>query len=452
MSCIVDEHTDASGRALGKSGTELMHKRLANVPRGVYWSFPVFAASARGCRLTDVDGEEYLDFAGGIGALNTGHSHPLVLNAIRRQAERFTHSCFHVAMYDSYILLAERLNHLIGGKRARKTMFANSGAEAIENAVKIARHFTSRTALICFEHAFHGRTLLAMSLTGRVNPYKTGFGPFAPEVYRVPFPYCYRCPRNLQYPGCDVLCFDDLERCLRTRVAAEAVAAVLIEPVLGEGGFIVTPPEYMSRLERLCRANGILLIVDEVQAGFGRTGEMFGFEHYRIEPDIVVTGKSLGSGVPLSGVTGWSEVMDSPQVGGLGGTSGGNPLACAAALAVLEVFEQQGLVDRARDVGAAIEERLQRLYQESPMVGDVRGLGAMMAIELVKDRKSKAPAVEETQRVVNRCFDDKLIILTAGTYGNVIRLLVPLVVPEDDLQRGLDILERSVAEVGQSYD
>lgn len=450
ISCISGGCTAVSDWALGERAEDLMRRRLANVPRGVYWAFPIFAGHAHGSSLTDIDGREYLDFTGGIGALNVGHSNPVVIDAIKQQLERFTHTCFHVAMYESYIALAETLNRLLSGHGPRKTMFANSGAEGVENAVKIARHFTSRSAIICFEHAFHGRTLLTMSLTGRVSPFKKGFGPFAPEIYRVSFPYCYRCPNNLAYPECDTRCFDDLEKALGTRVPGDEVAAVILEPVLGEGGFVVVPAEYMAKLERLCRANDILLIFDEVQTGFGRTGRMFAFEHFGVEPDIVVAGKSLASGLPLSGISGRSEVMDSPQVGGLGGTYGGNPLACAAALAVIDVLEKERLVDRAEELGSRIKKRFLDLRERYPIVGDVRGLGAMMAIEFVTDRESKVPASEETQRVVAECFEKKLMILTCGTYGNVIRLLVPLVVSDSDLERGLDVLEQSIAQVSRS--
>jgi 4-aminobutyrate aminotransferase/(S)-3-amino-2-methylpropionate transaminase len=433
----------------GPKSQALAAERNVHIPRGAYQVTPVAIAHAEGAVITDVDGNTFIDFAGGIGVMNVGHSNAKVVQALKKQLEHFTHACFHVTMYEPYIQLARRLNELVPGDLAKKTLFLNSGAEAVENAVKIARAYTGRPAVICFEHAFHGRTLLGMSLTSKIDPYKRGFGPFAPEVYRVPFPYCYRCPLGLEYPGCAVECFSLLEKAFVNRVADDSVAAIIIEPVVGEGGFIVTPSEYMKKLRRLCDEKGILLIADEVQTGFGRTGKLFAMEHYGLAPDLLVTAKSLAGGLPLSSVTGRAEVMDAPQIGGLGGTYSGNPLACVAALAVLDVIEGQDLPGRAQQIGTQVKARLQTMKERYPLIGDVRGLGAMMALELVADRETKTPAKEATSRVAQRCHRHGLILITAGTYGSVIRTLMPLSITDEQLVEGLDILEKALADVSE---
>jgi 4-aminobutyrate aminotransferase/(S)-3-amino-2-methylpropionate transaminase len=433
----------------GPKSRALAAEREAHIPRGVYQVTPVVVAHAEGAIITDVDDNTFIDFAGGIGVMNVGHSNARVVQALKEQLERFTHSCFHVNMYEPYIQLARRLNELTPGDFAKKTLFLNSGAEAVENAVKIARAYTGRPAVICFEHAFHGRSLLTMSLTSKIDPYKRGFGPFAPEIYRVPFPYCYRCPLGLEYSNCAVDCFSLLEQAFVKRVADDTVAAVIIEPVVGEGGFIVTPPEYMKKLRQLCDEKGILLIVDEIQTGFGRTGKLFAIEHYDVVPDLLVTAKSLAGGLPLSGATGRAEVMDAPQIGGLGGTYGGNPLACVAALAVLDVIEEQDLPGRAQQIGDQVKTRFQAMQERYPLIGDVRGLGAMRALELVADQGTKAPAKEATGKVVQRCHRHGLILITAGTYGNVIRVLMPLAITGGQLAEGLDILEEALADVSE---
>jgi len=425
---------------------ELLNRRRAAVPRGVFNVAPIFADSAEGVWLHDVDGKTYLDFAGGLGVLNVGHRHPQVLAALRAQLDRYLHTCFHVAMYEPYVALAERLNEITPGDFPKKTMLVNSGAEAVENAVKIARAATGRKAVITFEHAFHGRTLLGLSLTSKVDPYKVAFGPFAPEVYRVPYPYPYRCPQK--HSGtCTAHVIATIEEAFRVQVDADDVAAVIIEPVTGEGGFIVPPPDFLPALANLCRQHGILLIADEVQTGFGRTGRVFAVDHAGVEPDLLVAGKSLASGLPLASVTGRADLMEAPQVGGLGGTYGGNPLACVAALAVIDVLQSEGFLERAQALGANVLARFQTMQRRFPVIGEVRGLGAMVGMELVEDRESKTPARAATAQVLAACLERGLLILKSGVYDNVIRILVPLVISDEDLERGLNVLEEALAAV-----
>jgi 4-aminobutyrate aminotransferase / (S)-3-amino-2-methylpropionate transaminase / 5-aminovalerate transaminase len=419
------------------------------VPRGPYNAAPIFVAAAKRATLVDVDGNHYLDFAGGIGCVNVGHTNEAVVRAASEQLSRLTHGCFHVTPYEGYVRLAERLNTLVPGSFKKKTLFANSGAEAVENAIKIARAATGRSGILAFEDGFHGRTLLALSLTSKVHPYKAGFGPFAPEVYRAPYAYCYRCSYHLTYPGCAVACVDALEDVFKRYVAAAEVAAVIVEPVLGEGGFVVPPPDYLPRLRALTEKHGILLIADEVQTGFGRTGRLFAVEHSGVVPDILIAAKSLAGGLPLSSITGRAEVMDAAGVGGLGGTFGGNPVSLAAAHAVLDQMEGGSLYARASRIGEVVSTRARTWKERLPLVGDVRGLGAMWAIELVKDR-GKTPAKEEATEVSKRCYESGLITITAGTYGNVIRTLMPLVIEETELNEGLDVLEAALAQVAGS--
>jgi 4-aminobutyrate aminotransferase/(S)-3-amino-2-methylpropionate transaminase len=430
----------------GPKSRALYARRLAAVPRGPYNASEIFVKEGRGALLTDVDDNRLLDFAGGIGCVNVGHANEAVVKAATAQLERFTHSCFHVTPYEAYISLAERLNALVPGAFAKKTIFANSGAEAVENAVKIARAATGRPAVLAFEDGFHGRTLLALSLTSKVHPYKAGFGPYAPEIYRAPYAYCYRCSYHLTHPSCGVACVDALEDFFKRYVEAEKVAAVIVEPVLGEGGFVVPPADYLPRLRALTEKHGILLIADEVQTGFGRTGKLFAVEHTGVVPDILITAKSLAGGLPLSAITGRAEVMDAPGVGGLGGTFGGNPVALAAAHAVLDQMATGALFARANAIGAVVAKRAAAWKERFALVGDVRGVGAMWALELVKDRATKAPAKEETNAVSRRGYARGLVTITAGTYGNVIRTLMPLVISDAELAEGLDVLEASLAE------
>lgn len=425
----------------GPKSIEIMRRREAVVPRGLHHATPVVAARASGAVIEDVDGNRYIDFAGGIGTLNVGHSAPAVVSAVSGQLERFTHACFSVTPYESYVALAERLIRLTPGAFPKKALFLNTGAEAVENAVKIARHATGRPGVLVFEDAFHGRTLLALSMTSKVRPYKAGFGPFVAGVHRVPYAYCYRCPLRLEPGTCAVACAGLVEDHFKRHADPASIAAVVVEPVLGEGGFVVPPREFLPRVAEVCRRHGILVVADEVQTGFGRTGRMFACEHSGLEPDLLVTAKSLAGGLPLSAVVGRAEIMDSPGVGGLGGTFAGNPLAVAAAHAVLDAFESSGLPARAEAIGARMEERARGWMDRFPLVGDVRRLGAMVAIELVADRATKEPAKTVTDALARRACERGLILITAGTYGNVIRSLVPLVISDSELDEALDVIE-----------
>jgi 4-aminobutyrate aminotransferase / (S)-3-amino-2-methylpropionate transaminase / 5-aminovalerate transaminase len=429
-----------------RTGEELLELRKKHVPAGPANLTPIFARRAEGAVVEDVDGRAYIDFAGGIGVMNVGHSCPAVVSAIKEQADRMSHTCFHVAMYESYIDLAMKLNEITPGDFEKKTMFANSGAEAVENSIKIARYATKRQAVIAFQNAFHGRTYMAMTLTAQVHPYKWGFGPFCPEVYRAPFAYCYRCPLGLEYPSCGVHCADYMEEFFLGNISADSVAAIIAEPVQGEGGFIVPPPEYFPKLRKICNAHGILLIIDEIQSGMGRSGQMYASESLGAVPDMILTGKSLGGGLPLTAVTGKAEVMDAPHVGGLGGTFGGNPIACNAGLAVIDELEG-GLIEKAKNLGAKVHERFGELKKRHDIIGDTRGLGPMAALELVKDRRSKAPATEEAGKLVRIAYEKGLIVLRCGPHHNVVRVLMPLVITDDQLDKGFEILEECFREV-----
>jgi 4-aminobutyrate aminotransferase/(S)-3-amino-2-methylpropionate transaminase len=404
-------------------------------------------SKAEGAVVEDVDGNRLLDFAGGIGCLNTGHRHPRVVEAIRKQLDRFLHTSFNVLPYESYIALAERLNAITPGKFAKKTILVNSGAEAVENAIKIARAYTRRPAIVAFEDAFHGRTYMAMAATSKTHPYKAGFEPFPTEVYRVPFAYCYRCSYSLQYPSCEVHCARHIEDTFKRVVAAETVAAVIVEPVLGEGGFITPPAEFFPILSQICRKHGILLIADEVQSGFARTGKLFACERLGLEPDLIAMAKSLSGGMPLAAVTGRAEIMDTTGPGTLGGTFGGNPVACEAALAVLDVIESEGLCARALELGEIFRKRAAQWQERWEIIGEVRGLGAMQALELVRSRETREPADEETKQVSQYCYEHGVVTITAGSYGNVIRLLMPLVMTDAQMNEGLDVLESALAAV-----
>jgi 4-aminobutyrate aminotransferase/(S)-3-amino-2-methylpropionate transaminase len=431
----------------GPKSKALSERRAKAVARGLSHGTPIYVAKAEDAWLEDVDGNRYIDFAGGIGCANAGHRQPAVVEAVKDQVDHFLHTCVQVTPYESYVRLAERMNELTPGKFAKKTIFVNSGAEAVENAVKIARAYTKRPGIIAFEDAFHGRTMMTLALTSKTHPYKAGFAPFPGEVYRVPFAYCYRCSYKLKYPSCDLYCARHLEDTFKRVVANEEVAAVIAEPVLGEGGFIAPPPDYFNVLIELCHKHGILFIADEVQSGFGRTGALFASERYGIEPDLIVTAKSLGGGLPLAGVTGRAEIMDAPGPGGLGGTFAGNPLSCAAALAVLDLFEGGDLLARADELGDRFQRRAREWQDRWPIIGDVRGLGGMQAIELVKSQDTKAPATEETKKITQYCYEHGLITITAGTYSNVIRILVPLVATNAQIDEGLAVLESALAAV-----
>jgi 4-aminobutyrate aminotransferase/(S)-3-amino-2-methylpropionate transaminase len=436
----------------GPKSKALAARRAQAVPRGLSHGTPIYVAKAEGAWIEDVDGNRYVDFAGGIGCLNVGHRREAIVRSVREQLDRFMHTCVQVTPYEGYIRLAERMNEVTPGKFPKKTLFVNSGAEAIENAVKIARAYTKRPAIIAFEDAFHGRTMMTLALTSKTHPYKAGFAPFPGEVYRIPFAYCYRCSYSLKYPSCDLYCARHLEDTFKRVVANEEVAAVIAEPVLGEGGFIAPPPDYFKVLVDLCHKYGVLFIADEVQSGFGRTGAMFASERYGIEPDVLVTAKSLGGGLPLAAVTGRAEIMDAPAPGGLGGTFAGNPLSCAAALAVLDLFEHEDLLTRANELGDQFQRRARDWQRRWPLVGDVRGLGGMQAIELVQSQETKAPAAEETKQITQYCYEHGLITITAGTYSNVIRVLVPLVATKEQIDEGLDVLESALAHTCDKKD
>ncbi|GAC1695554.1 MAG: 4-aminobutyrate--2-oxoglutarate transaminase [Ktedonobacteraceae bacterium] len=420
----------------------LLQLRTQHVPRGVGNTHPIIAARAEGARLWDSDGKEYIDFVGGIGVLNVGHSHPRVVQAVQEQLAQFTHTCFQVTMYESYIRLAERLNALAPGAEPKKTIFLTTGAEAVENAIKIARAATQRPAIVAFNHSFHGRTLLGLTLTGKATAYRQHFGPFAPEIYHTPYPYAYR--------GWDsARALEALQELFVTQVTPDQVAAIIIEPVLGEGGFVPAPPEFVRELRRITQQHGIVLIDDEIQSGFGRTGKMFAIEHSGVVPDMITIAKSLAGGLPLSGVIGRADIMDAPAPGGLGGTYAGNPLACAAGLAVLDIFEQENLLARSQQLGQRLMDHLHGLQNEVAEIGDVRGLGGMVAMEFVRDRQSKEPAPELVDRITVAAREQGLLLLKAGLYGNVVRILVPLAIEDQLLSTALNTLSTVVKQVTQ---
>ncbi len=433
----------------GPRSIALMKRRNDAVVRAAYHATPVFISKAEGAIVEDVDGNRLIDFAGGIGCLNTGHRAPGVIDALRRQLDRFLHTSFNVLPYESYIAVCERLNALAPVKGPKKTLLVNTGAEAVENAIKIARSYTKRQAVISFEDAFHGRTYMAMAATSKTHPYKAGFEPFPSEVYRIPYAYCYRCSYSLKYPACEVHCARQLEDTFKRVVAAESVAAVIVEPILGEGGFVTPPAEFYPTLGAICRKYGILLIADEVQTGFARTGALFACERLGLDPDLVTMAKSLTGGLPMAAVTGRAEIMDAPGVGQLGGTFSGNPLSCEAALAVLDIIEKENLCARANVLGERFRKRAAKWQARWELVGDVRGLGAMQALELVRSKTTREPANDETAQVAQYCYEHGLILITAGSYGNVIRLLMPLVVTDAQMEEAMDVVEGALAHVAE---
>jgi 4-aminobutyrate aminotransferase / (S)-3-amino-2-methylpropionate transaminase / 5-aminovalerate transaminase len=418
----------------GPGSAEILARKDAVVADPLTIALPVVIDHGEGATITDVDGNTFIDFTGGVGCLNVGHANPRVIEAVQQQAARFMHTDFTIIPYEPYVTLAERLIALSPFRGPAKAAFFNAGTEAVENAIKFARGYTKRPAVIAFEGGFHGRTLLSLSLTSKTHPYKAGLGPFAPEVYRLPFAQDYRGPSAAE-------ALEALERALITTVAAETVAAIVIEPVQGEGGFVVAPQEFLEGVRRICDENGIVMVVDEVQTGFGRTGRMFAVEHYGIEPDLMTVAKSIAAGLPLSGVIGKAAIMDSLHDSGIGGTYVGNPVAQAAALAVLDVFEEEGLVERAALIGETIRARMQTWYERWDAIGDVRGLGAMLAVELVADRETKAPAADVASRVVEAAAERGLLLLKSGIYSNCIRVLVPLVITDPELEEALGVWE-----------
>jgi 4-aminobutyrate aminotransferase / (S)-3-amino-2-methylpropionate transaminase / 5-aminovalerate transaminase len=424
----------------GPRSREIVARKERAIANPLSLYLPVVVQEGRGALLTDVDGNTFIDFTGGVGCLNVGHAHPRVVEAVQEQAAQFMHTDFTIVPYEVYVALGERLLALAPFRGPSKAAFFNAGTEAIENAVKFARAYTGRPAVIAFEGAFHGRTLLSVSMTSKTHPYKAGLGPFAPEVYRVPFPNGYRGPTVA-----DALAA--LERSLVTMVAAETVAAVVIEPVQGEGGFMVAPQEFMEGVRRLCDAQGIVLIVDEVQTGFGRTGRMFAIEHYGIEPDLMTLAKSIAGGLPLSAVLGKAEIMDAPGDSAIGGTYVGNPVAQAAAMAVLDVFEEEGLVERAVQIAETLRARMEAWQSRWPQIGDVRGLGAMLAIELVRDPETKEPASDLATAIAEAAAQRGLLLLKSGIYSNCIRVLTPLVLTDAELDEALGVWEHAAESV-----
>ena len=424
----------------GPRSREILERKERVVADPLSVFLPVVIDHGEGATLTDVDGNTFIDFTGGVGCLNVGHANPRVIDAVQEQAARFFHTDFTIVPYETYVTLAERLIASVPITGQAKAAFFNAGTEAIENAIKFARAHTKRPGVIAFEGGFHGRTLLSLSLTSKTHPYKAGLGPFAPEVYRLPFAQEYRGPTTA-----DALAA--LERALITQVPAESVAAVVIEPVQGEGGFVVAPREFLEGIRRICDDNGIVLVVDEVQTGFGRTGKMWGIEHYGIEPDLICIAKSIAAGLPLSAVIGKGEIMDAPGDSAIGGTYVGNPVAQAAALAVLDVFEEEGLVERAVQLGDTIRGRMQSWQQRWDAIGDVRGLGAMLAVELVHDRSTKDPAPDLASATVEAAAERGLLLLKSGIYSNCIRVLVPLVISEAELDEALAVWEESLGSV-----
>jgi 4-aminobutyrate aminotransferase/(S)-3-amino-2-methylpropionate transaminase len=428
----------------GPRSRALLSRRQATVPTGLGSTTPVFADAASGAILRDVDGNQLIDLGAGIAVLNAGSSAPGVVDAVRGQLERFTHTCMQVMQYEPYVALAERLNALTPGAFAKKTLLVSTGAEAVENAVKIARYATGRQAVVVFDHAFHGRTLLAMTMTAKAMPYKSGLGPFAPEVYRVPMSYPYRCPTGASPEDCGPSCAEEAMHMMDKQIGADRIAAIVLEPIQGEGGFVVPASGFVPALADYARANGIAFVADEIQTGFGRTGRTFAIEHEGVVPDIVTTAKSLAGGLPLAGVTGRADIMDSVHAGGLGGTFAGNPLACAAAIGVVDAMEREGWADRAARLEPVVLGRLRDIAEKSALVGDVRGRGMMCALELVEDRSTKAPAKDATNRVLAAALAEGVLLLKCGTYDNVIRLLPPLTIDEGLLHEGLDVLEKAL--------
>ena len=434
----------------GDKAKELLSLRNEYVPKGVFQIGPLFISKGKGAIVEDVDGNEYIDFAAGISVLNVGHCNDKVVSAIKEQADKYLHTCFHVLMYESYIKLAKKLCEITPGNFPKQTLLVNSGVEAVENGIKVARRYSGKCGVIAFENAFHGRTTLGMGLTSQVKYYKFGFGPFDPSIQRVPYAYCYRCPYKLTYPDCEIHCLKRIEDSFITYTPAEEIAAIIIEPILGEGGYVIPPAGFLKGLRKICDNYNIVFIADEVQSGMGRTGKMWAIEHFNVVPDILLAAKSLGGGLVLSATIGRKDIMDSVDVGGIGGTYGGNPLSCVAALKTIETIEEDKLLDRATKLGKITKDRLEGMKEKYNIIGDVRSLGCAIGIELVKDRKTKEPAAAETGAILKKCHEHGLIIMSCGPLHNVLRLMFPLVIKEEELGRGLDILEDAIRETNET--
>ena len=427
----------------GPKSQKLMEQRHKHVAKGPFHVTPVFVQRAKGSFVEDVDGNVYLDFSSGFGVVNTGHCPDRVVDAIKRQADQFIHTSFNILPYEGYIKVCEQLNRHTPGNFKKKSLLLNSGAEAVENAIKIARVYSGKQSVICFDHAYHGRTYMAMTLTSKNKPYKDGFGPFLSEIHRAPLPYEYRWNGS----HCVEESFNDFIDLVTYRVGIENTAAVILEPVLGEGGFIPIPVPFLQKLREFCTTNNIILIADEIQSGFGRTGTLFAMNTLGVDPDLTVTAKGLGGGAVIAAVTGRAEIMDAAMVGGLGGTFGGNPISCAAALEVFKIFEEGSILDNVANLAAILKSRLSGFKDKYKVVGDVRGLGMMQAIELVKDKNTKEPNKEAADHLSKYCLEHGLVILTCGTYGNVIRLHMPLTTEVTHLETGLSIIDEGLKQL-----
>ncbi|WP_100332160.1 4-aminobutyrate--2-oxoglutarate transaminase [Bacillus xiapuensis] len=430
-----------TGSLPGEKAKKLLERRQAAVVKGVSNGVPTFAEKAEGALITDVDGNTFIDFVGAIGTMNVGHCHPKVVEALHKQIDQYIHPGFNVMMYEPYIELCEKLAELVPGKHAKQAILLNSGAEAVENAVKIARKYTKRSGVISFSRAYHGRTLLTMTMTSKVKPYKFEFGPFAPEVYKAPFPYTYRRPDGVTEEQYIDMIIDQFKDFFVNDVAPEGIAAAIIEPVQGEGGFIPAPKRFIQAVYDICRQHGIVFIADEIQTGFGRTGKQFAIEHFGIEPDLMTVSKSMAAGVPISAVVGRKEIMEVANAGELGGTYSGSPLGCAAALAVIDIMKEERLNERGEELGKWVAEHFRQLAEKHQEIGDIRGLGSMVAIEIVKDRQTKQPYKELTNAIIVEANNRGLLVISAGAYGNVLRFLMPLVITDEQVAEGLAILD-----------
>lgn len=428
----------------GPKSLELLERRRDAVPQGISNGCPAFVKSAKGALIEDLDGNTFIDFVGAIGTVNVGHSHPKVVKAIQDQAESFVHTGFNVFMYDSYIELAEKLAQLSPGDYPKQVAFFNSGAEAVENAVKIARKYTKRQGIVSFTRGFHGRTLMTMTMTSKVKPYKYEFGPFAPEVYRAPYPDVYRRPSGMTEEEYSKSIIEQFEAFFVSDVAPETIAAIVMEPVQGEGGFVIPDMAFVQKVREFCTEHGILFVADEIQTGFSRTGYYFAMEHFNVVPDLMTISKSMGAGVPISGVIGRKEIMNVSAPGEIGGTYAGSPLGCKAALAVLDIIETENLNERSKVIGQKIMAKFEELRSRFEQVDGIRGLGAMCAFEIVKDKASKTPDKETVAKIIKEAQNSGLLLLSAGLYSNVIRILVPLVITDEQLEEGLTILEKSI--------